>query len=86
MQNEEKNLHYHYAVIERLFWIGFIIMVIPVFFTSDLWTGIFLFVGFGVMVAAVIYRNKFFKCPHCDSRLNVRGVPKHCPECGEPLF
>lgn len=86
MKKKEKTLHDHLAVMERLLFIGFAIMVIPVFFTSDLWTGIFLFLGFGIMVAACIYRNKYFKCPHCDGKLNVRGVPKHCPDCGKELL
>ena len=85
MKKNEKNLHDHLAVVERLLLIGFIIMIIPIFFQNDLWTGIFLFGGFSIMVAACIYHHKNFKCPHCNSRLNVRGVPNYCPDCGEKL-
>ena len=85
MKKDEKTLLDHFAVIERLILIGFAIMILPIFFHSALWTGILMFLGFGIMVAACIYRNRYFKCPHCGSRLNVRGVPTYCPDCGEKL-
>lgn len=86
MEKKEKTLHDHFAVIEKMLLIGFAVMLLPVFFDSDLWTWIFMSLGFGIMVAACIYRNKYFKCPHCDSKLNVRGVPNFCPDCGEKLI
>ena len=85
MDKNKKTLHDHFVIIERLIFVGFGIMILPVFFDSALWTGILMFLGFGIMVAACIYRNKYFKCPHCDSKLNVRGVPAYCPDCGEKL-
>lgn len=86
MKNSEKTLHEHFVVIENLFFVGFVIMMIPVLFQDALWTGILMFLGFAFMAAACIYRAKHFKCPHCDSRLGgVRGVPKYCPDCGKEL-
>lgn len=86
MKKEEKTLHDHFRIMENLIFIGFIIMVIPALFPMrTLWTGILMFLGFGVMVSACIYRNKFYKCPHCGSKLNVRGVPNYCPDCGKEL-
>lgn len=86
MEKKEKSLHEHLAVIERMFFIGFVIMMLPVFFQNDLWTGILMFLGFGIMAAACIYRNKYFKCPHCDSKLHIRSVPRYCPDCGGKLI
>lgn len=87
MKKEEKTLHDHYAVIERLFWIGFVIMLIPTLFQNDLWTWILMLLGFGIVVAACIYQNKHFKCPHCDSKLDPRRkVPNYCPNCGKSLY
>ena len=86
MEKEDKSLHAHFAIIERLIWIGFAIMMLSVFFQNALWIGLLLFLGFGIMAAASIYRNKHFKCPNCGSRLNVRGVPNYCPDCGEKLI
>ena len=85
METKEKTLHDHFAVIEKMLLTGFAVMLLPIFFESDLWTGILMFLGFGIMVCACIYRNKYFRCPHCGSRLNVRGVPAYCPDCGEKL-
>ena len=85
MKKKEKTLRDHLTVIEILFVVGFIIMNIPIFFQNDLWTGVFMFLGFGIMVAACIYRNKHFKCPHCEGKLHIRGIPQYCPHCGEKL-
>lgn len=86
MKKEEKTLHDHFVVIENLFFIGLVIMLIPVLFQNDFWTWILMFLGFAVMVAACIYHWKYFRCPHCGSQLNhVRGVPNFCPNCGKEL-
>ena len=85
MEKEGKTLQEHFAIIERLLWIGFSIMMLSMFFQNALWIGMLLFLGFGVMVVACVYHNKYLKCPHCGSRLNVRGVPNYCPDCGEKL-
>lgn len=86
MEKEKKTLHDHFRVIENLLFIGFIIMIIPALFPlSARWTGILMFLGFGVMVAAILYRNKYYKCPHCGGKLHVRGVPHYCPDCGKEL-
>ena len=81
MKKEEKTLHDHFVIMENLFFIGLVIMVIPTLFQDALWTWILMFLGFAVMVAAVIYRNKFFKCPHCG-KLRI-SMGKYCPYCGK---
>lgn len=86
MEKKEKTLHDHFAVIEKMLLTGFAVMLLPIFFESKLWTWVLMFLGFGIMAAACIYRNIYFKCPHCDSKLNVRGVPTYCPDCGEKLI
>ena len=87
MEKEKKTLHDHYAIIERLFLIGFIIMLLPILFQNDLWTWILMFLGFGIMVAAALYAKRHFRCPHCETTLNVRTkVPNYCPNCGEKLL
>ena len=86
MKKEEKTLHDHFNIVQNLIFIGFAIMVIPAIIPMNaLWTGILMFLGFGIMAAACIYQNKYYKCPHCGSKLNVRGIPKYCPECGQKL-
>ena len=86
MKKEEKTIHDHFRIIQNLICIGFIIMIIPaVISMNGLWTGILMFLGFGVMAAACIYNYKYYKCPHCGGRLNVRGVPNFCPDCGKEI-
>ena len=83
---KEKNQHDHFRIMENLIFIGFVIMLIPALLNlSTLWAWILMPLGFGIMVAACLYRNKYYKCPHCGSNLNVRGVPKYCPDCGKEL-
>lgn len=83
---KEKTIHDHFNIIQNLIFSGFIIMILPALISmSALWTGILMFLGFGVMAAACIYHNKYYKCPHCGSKLNVRGIPKYCPNCGKKL-
>ena len=36
MKKDEKTLNDHFAVIERMILIGFIIMILPMFFQNDL--------------------------------------------------
>ena len=40
-----------------------------------------------LVAASVIITVKYYRCPHCDSLLRVRGwgCPAHCPECGKAL-
>ena len=83
---QEKTLHHHFNIVQNLIFIGFAIMVIPAIIRINaIWTGILMFLGFGIMAAACIYQNKYYKCPHCGSKLNVRGIPKYCPDCGKKL-
>ena len=86
MDKDKKTLHDHFRIMQNLVFIGFIIMIIPALFPlNGLWTGILMFLGFGVMAVSCIYHYKYYKCPHCGGRLNVRGVPKYCPDCGKEL-
>lgn len=87
MKKEGKTLHDHFRIMQNLIFTGFIIMIIPALISmSGLWTGILMSLGFCVMAAACVYQHKYYKCPHCGSRLNVRGVPNYCPDCGKKLY
>ena len=84
MKKEKKTLHEHLVMVKRLFLIGFIIMLVPTFLQNDLWTGILLFLGFGIMLAGALYSAKHFRCPYCESKFDPRrGIPNYCPNCGE---
>lgn len=87
MEKEEKTLQEHLVIIEWLFLIGFGIMLLPALIQSDLWTWILMFSGLGIMVAGVLYSGKYFRCPHCGSKLDPRRkVPNYCPDCGKKLI
>ena len=85
MKKEEKTLRDHYRIMENLFFIGLGIMVAATLFPDGIFPWIVMFLGFCICVAACIYHNKYVKCPHCGSKLHVRGIPKYCPDCGKEL-
>ena len=42
-------------------------------------------VGLIFVIIALAYSFIVFRCPHCDSLLGTRTIPKHCPHCGKEL-
>ena len=47
------------------------------------WT---IWLALGLMLAGMIYRCIFIKCPYCgDGLFGCRVLPKHCPTCGKRL-
>lgn len=58
------------------------------FFTKD-WTQIILFLlGIVLIVAGILMRVIFWRCPHCKKRLKLgfRQEPTKCPKCGGDLL
>ena len=53
------------------------------------WTqSILFFVAIGVIIAAIVVRIVFWRCPHCKKRLKLgfRQEPTKCPNCGGDLL
>ena len=43
-------------------------------------------VGLLAMLASIGQAFLFYKCPHCDEHIKIRGKkPNHCPNCGGKL-
>ena len=43
-------------------------------------------IGLVLMFMAHVLVGLFYKCPHCNTYLNIRARrPKHCPECGRKI-
>ena len=42
-------------------------------------------VGLILVIITLTYSLIVFRCPHCDSLLGTRIIPKHCPHCGKEL-
>ena len=86
MQKEEKSLHDHFVVIKSLLLIGFFVMLSAVFFQDSAFAWILWILGFLIMVASIFYALKYYRCPHCRSKLDARRkVPNFCPDCGKEL-
>ena len=85
MEKPRKTLQEHFVVIQNLMFIGLGIMVFGAVIDTGIWTWILMSVGLLITVAGAVYHYKFFRCPHCGQLLNGRGLPKFCPECGNPI-
>ena len=82
---KEKTPREHFIVIENLLFVGVGTMVVSAILRESLFSWILLIAGLLLSISACIYQAKFYKCPHCGGKLNVRGIPKFCPDCGKPL-
>lgn len=47
-----------------------------------------LVVGIGLIIAAIVMRVKYWRCPHCKKMLPLgfRMEPDRCPKCKEMLI
>ena len=42
--------------------------------------------AFCLFTAGIVIMVKFYRCPHCNSPIRVKGrTPDYCPECGEDI-
>lgn len=86
MKKEEKTLHDHFVVIENLLLIGFLIMLSAVLFQDSTFVWILWVLGFLIASSSILYANKYYRCPHCKTKLDARRkVPNFCPNCGKEL-
>ena len=45
-----------------------------------------LWLGLGIVIAGILWRVFFIKCPYCGSGLySVQSFPEYCPDCGKKL-
>ena len=86
MKKEKKSLNDHFIVHQKLLVAGFFIMLSAIFFQNAAFYWFPLVLGTLVMISGVMYAARYFKCPHCGTRLDARmKAPNYCPECGKKL-
>lgn len=85
MDKKEKTLHEHFVVIENLLFTGIALILASLLFQDTVLFWIIWGLGLLIAVSGGVYRSIYFKCPHCGGKLNVRGMPKYCPDCGKEL-
>ena len=86
MKKEEKTLHDHLIICHNLLFIGGAVMLSAILFQRTALCWIAWSLGFLIMIASVFYSAKFFRCPHCDTKLDPRRKVSHfCPNCGRKL-
>ena len=83
---KKKSLQEHFVVTQNLMFAGFLVMLAAILFQHTDFEIILLGLGFLIMLASVFYASKYFKCPHCETKLDPRRkVPNFCPNCGKEL-
>ena len=86
MKKEKKTLHDHFVISQNLLFIGCAVMLSAIAFQHTDFFWIPWALGFLIMIASAFYSAKFFRCPHCDTKLDPRRkVPHFCPNCGRKL-
>ena len=76
-----------------LYILGFLIFLIGGFIVASIpegigvWIGIVvMMIGIAVVVGAVVFDDKFYRCPHCNCYLTVWYRYHYCPTCGNFLY
>lgn len=62
-----------------------VVLALPNFFLENkpVWT---IWLAVGCVIAGVVWRVIFIKCPHCgDGLTGSRVIPHSCPSCGKSL-
>ena len=86
MEKEEKNLQSHLVTIQNLLFIGAIVMIVALLLPNTAFFWIVGILGFLMMIASILYSARYYKCPHCKTKLDPRRkVPNFCPNCGKEL-
>lgn len=82
---KDNQLSKHHDILQLLLLVGLGLIIL-----SRLASGNFFWIpflaGLVLSAAAIIYRNKYYICPHCRKKLNpLLKLPAFCPHCGERL-
>ena len=79
------SLQEHHDILQLLLLIGLGLILFSRL-ASGVGFWLLFLLGLVVSVAAIYYRNKYYKCPHCSTKLTpLRKLPAFCPECGKDL-
>lgn len=83
----EKSLHDHAVTVVNRGFIGIILLIISKYFPHPVFSLVLLATGVGLLVNAILYSRKHYKCPHCGHNLPLKrgGCPNFCPDCGKQL-
>lgn len=83
---KHRTLKEHSRICTNLYLAGMGIIILTVLFESISVKMPLLTIGVAMVVAALVYRFKHIKCPHCGSNLaGARTLPEFCPDCGGKL-
>lgn len=83
----EKSLHDHAVTIVNRGFIGILLLIIAKYFPHPVLSLVLLAAGVGLLVNAILYSRKHYKCPHCGAPLPLKGdsCPDYCMDCGRKL-
>lgn len=82
---KELPLTTHFKIHLVLLISGLFIGLVSSQFTKDGNAG--MVIGFVLMLAGLLWRPVFLRCPHCGGGMPPRGgLPNFCPHCGKKLL
>ena len=83
----EKSLEDHAITIVNRSFIGIILLIISKYFPHPVLSLGLLAAGVVLLVNAILYSRKHYKCPHCGAPLPLKGdsCPDYCMDCGKKL-
>ena len=83
----EKSLEDHAITIVNRSFIGIILLIISKYFPHPVLSLGLLATGVVLLVNAILYSRKHYKCPHCGAPLPLKGssCPDYCMDCGKKL-
>ena len=83
----EKSLHEHAITIVNRGFIGILLIIFYKYFPHPVLSLGLFSVGIGLLVNAILYSRKHYRCPHCGAALPLKGSshPAFCMDCGKKL-
>lgn len=83
----KKSLHDHAIAIVNRGFIGILLLIISKYFPHPILSLGLLAAAVGLLVNAILYSRKYYKCPHCGAPLPLKGnsCPDYCMDCGRKL-
>ncbi len=63
-------------------WVAAVVCAVLIALTRDFW---YVVIALAAMIAQVIVRLKYWRCPHCGKFLGKQLGPQHCRNCGQKV-
>ena len=85
MEQKPYSVKLRYKLYNILSWQG-VILAVGAYLQGGMLKQILPWIGFAMVVAAVVIRFTMVRCPHCGHGLTEsKTIPDQCPKCNQEL-